>query len=337
MKYRYRRIFLQRTPGIFLINWMKAIRFSKYENISLYKLVRIFLRNLQRDQLIDRSHGVAFNFTLAIFPAIIFLFTLIPYVTAYFPEVNNKSIMGFMGEMMPASMYEVVSSTVLDIISNQRGGLLTFGFFFSLYLSTNGMQALMRAFNACYKTSDKRGAIKTRFIATALTINLAIVLFLAVILLVVGELVLDYVILHFPERSALNLDDFTVYLILILRFVVIFIVFFLAVATIYYFGPAVHYNWKFFSIGSFIATFLCLFISYGFSYYVTNFSTYNKVYGSIGVLIALMAWVQLVTLVLLFGYEINASIHNAIRLEALHNAKKFKYKHHTVSVSARKN
>jgi membrane protein len=326
MRYRYRKLLLQFTPSSFLIARLKAIRFSKYENVSLYKLVRIFLRNLQRDQIVDRSHGVAFNFILAIFPAVIFLFTLIPYVTAYFPEVNDESIMQFLGDLMPASMYDVISSTVLDIISNQRGGLLTFGFLFSVYLSTNGMMALMRAFNACYKTSDNRGAIKTRLIATALTVNMAVVLFLAVILLVVGELVLDYVITHFPNNKVFSIDSFTVYLILVLRFVVIFIVFFMAVATTYYFAPAVHYNWKFFSIGSFVATFLCIVISYGFSYYVTNFATYNKVYGSIGVLIALMAWVQLVTMVLLFGYEINASIHNAIRLEALHNAKKYKLK-----------
>jgi membrane protein len=335
MKYRYRRLLLQWSPGSFLITWLKAIRFPKYENISLYKLVRIFLRNLQRDQIVDRSHGVAFNFILAIFPAVIFLFTLIPYVTAYFPEVNDESIMQFLGDLMPASMYDVISSTVLDIISNQRGGLLTFGFLFSVYLSTNGMMALMRAFNACYKTSDKRGAVKMRLVATALTVNLAVVLFLAVILLVVGELVLDYVVTHFPENNALNIDGFTVYLILILRFVVIFIVFFLAVATIYYFGPAVHYNWKFFSIGSFIATFLCISISYGFSYYVTNFATYNKVYGSIGVLIALMIWVQLVTMILLFGYEINASIHHAIRMEALHNAKKYKLRNAFVASAKR--
>jgi membrane protein len=302
------------------------VRFSKYENVSLYKLVKIFLRNLYRDEIMDRSHGVSFNFILAVFPAIIFLFTLIPYITAYFPRINNESIMLFLGELMPPSMFEVISSTVLDILSNQRGGLLTFGFIFSVYLSTNGMMSLMRAFNACYKTTERRSGLKMRIIATALTINLAVVLFLAVSLLIVGQFVLDYIIAHLPEFKTLDINSFTVYMILILRFVVIFVVFFLAIATIYYFGPAIHYNWKFFSIGSFIATLLCILLSYGFSYYVTNFGTYNKVYGSIGVLIALMVWVQLVTVVLLVGYEINASIHSAIRLEALHNARKYRLK-----------
>jgi membrane protein len=320
MNYKYKRLFLKWTPGSFLIRWLKRIQFEKHENVSLYKLLKIFLRNLQENEILDRANGVSYNFILAVFPAVIFLFTLIPYITAYFPEINNESIMRFLGQLMPQSMYDVVSSTVLDILSNQRGGLLTFGFLFSLYLSTNGMMALMRAFNACYKTIEKRGALKTRLIATALTINLTFVFFLAVTLLIVGQFVMDYLKLHLADFSGLT--NFTVYAIFVLRFVVIFIVFFLAIACIYYFGPAIHYNWKFFSIGSLIATLLCLMVSYGFSFYVTNYGTYNKVYGSIGVLIALMIWVQLVTVVLLFGYEINASIHNGIRLEALSNARK---------------
>ena len=96
-----------------------------------------------------------------------------------------------------------------------------------------------------------------------------------------------------------------------------FVVFFVAISFIYYFGPAVHYNWNFFSIGSMIATLGCLAISYGFSYYVSNFASYNKVYGSIGTLIALMVWVQLLTMVLLIGYEINASLHYGRKVTAI--------------------
>lgn len=318
MKYRYKRLFLTLTFGRFIIGWMKKIRFPKHENVSLYKIVKVFLRNLMKDEILDRANGVAFNFILAIFPAIIFLFTLIPYVSHFFPGINTESIMGFMGDLMPASMYEVISTTVLDIVSNQRGGLLTFGFLFAVYLSTNGMMALMRAFNACYRTIESRGGIKTRLIATLLTLNMAFVLFLAIALLVVGQIVLDYVV---NIQHWIDLSSFAVFLIVALRFVVIFIVFFLAISTIYYFGPAIHYNWKFFSIGAIIATILCMAVSYGFSYYVTNFSTYNKVYGSIGVLIALMVWIQILAIVLLLGYEINATLHDSIRMEALWNSR----------------
>lgn len=324
MKYKHKRFVLRWNPVRLFISWMKKVRFKKHENVSLYKIFKIFLKNLMDDEILDRANGVSFNFILAIFPAIIFLFTLIPYVTEFFPDVNTDSIMRFLGDQMPTTMYEVASSTVLDIVSNQRGGLLSFGFMFSIWLSTNGTMALMRAFNACYRTIEYRSGLKTRLIATGLTFNLALVLFLAIILLVVGQLVLEYVMTHLREFNLVDLSGFTVFLLLTLRFIVIFAVFFLAISTLYYFGPAIHYNWRFFSIGSFIATLLCLAVSYGFSYYVTNFGTYNKVYGSIGVLIALMVWVQLVTVVLLIGYEINASIHHAIRKQALWNARSYR-------------
>jgi membrane protein len=322
MKYKYKRYFLQLTQAQLLLSWMKRVRFKKYDNVSLYLIVKTLLANLQKDEILDRANGVAFNFIIAIFPAIIFLFTLIPYVAAYFPSLNTDAIMQFLGEQLPPSMFEVISSTVLDMVSNQRGGLLSFGFLLSFYLSTNGMMALMRAFNACYKTIENRGALKTRFIATALTVNLAVALLVAIALLIIGQLVLNYITTNLNELPGINLDGATVYLLFALRFIVIFIVFFLVIASMYYFGPAIHYNWRFFSIGSTVATFLILGVSYGFSYYITHFGTYNKIYGSIGVLIALMIWIQLITIVLLAGYELNASIHDSRRKESIRQARR---------------
>lgn len=320
MKFKHKRLILNWNPGKVMINWTRGITFSRRENVTLYSVINVFLRNLQKDHILDRANGVAFNFTLAIFPAIIFLFTLIPYINEVAPFITRESILEFVSEMLPTTMSETVSGTIVDIVSNTRGGLLTFGFIFSLYLSTNGMMALMRAFNACYKTVEKRGEFKMRMIATALTVGLAFVIILSLVLLVVGQLMVNYATSHLHEMNMINLENLPFFFVL--RFVVIFIAFFLAIATIYYFGPAIHYNWRFFSIGSFIATMLNLLVSYGFSYYVTNFGTYNKVYGSIGVLIALMVWIQLVTIVLMVGYEINASIHKAIYLKIMADTKR---------------
>jgi membrane protein len=317
MKYRYRKHIMSFPTVRPTRHWMKRVRLKKYGNITLYRFFGIFFRNISEDEVLDRSNGVAYNFILAVFPLIIFLFTLIPYVTVYLPEVTNESIMQFMGELMPPSMYETVSSTILDIVSIPRGGLLTFGFIFAMYLATNGMMALMRAFNACYRTRERRNYFSTRLTAFGLTMMLAVVLFMAVLLLVVGQIIIEYFGTHVHLLDRLDLDHLSIYSLLLLRFVVVFIVFFIAISCIYYFGPAIHYNWNFFSIGSFLATLACMAISYGFSFYVANFGSYNKVYGSIGTLIALMIWIQLLTMVLMFGYEINASLHFSIKDEAL--------------------
>ncbi len=317
MKYITRKRILKFSSARTSRSWLKKIKFKRFNNLSLYRFLKIFLHNIDEDEIMDRSNSVAFNFILAIFPAVIFLFTLIPYITDLYPAITNEAIIKFLSDSLPPSMSEVISSTVLDIVNNQRGGLLTFGFFFALYLATNGMMALMRAFNACYRTVERRNPFRMRLTATGLTLMLAVVLLLAVILLIVGQLMLDYMMDNIYRFSSLNLDEYTIHLLFLLRFVVIFIVFFVAISFIYYFGPAVHYNWSFFSIGSLIATLTILAISYGFSFYITNFGSYNKVYGSIGALIALMIWIQLITLVLLFGYEINASLHYGQKLEAV--------------------
>ena len=194
---------------------------------------------------------------------------------------------------------------------------MTFGFVFAVFLATNGMMALMRAFNACYQTVERRSFIRMRLTGTGLTILLAVVLLSAVVLLIFGEIAMHRVTNELSTLSHSRLEGVSIFGIFFIRFLVIFIVFFFTISFIYYFGPAIHYNWKFFSIGSLVATLGCLAVSYGFSFYVTNFGSYNKVYGSIGVLIALMVWIQLLTIVLLFGYEINASLHYGQKLEAI--------------------
>ncbi len=317
MEYITRKRILKFSTARTSRKWLKKIKFKKFDNLSLYKFLKIFTYNIEEDEIMDRANGVAYNFILATFPAIIFLFTLIPYISIYFPEITTKTIMEFIKELVPASMFDTISSTVFDIISNQRGGLLTLGFVFALYLSTNGMMALMRTFNACYRTVEKRHWLRMRLTSLGLTLMLALVLFSAIILLIVGQIALDYITSHFSEFSHLNLDAFTIYLLFALRFVIIFVVFFVAISCIYYFGPAVHYNWQFFSIGSLLAALAIIGISYGFSFYITNFGSYNKVYGSIGALIALMAWIQLVTIILLYGYEINASLHYGSKVQSV--------------------
>ena len=324
MRYRVRKYVLRYGAVSRSRAWLKKFKFKRHGHVSLYKFLKLFIHNLGDDEIMDRANGVAYNFILAIFPAIIFLFTLVPYVSVYFPEITTGTIMHFLSDVMPPSIYGAASDTILDIVKNHRGGLLTVGFIMALYLSTNGMLALMRSFNACYSTIENRNFFKMRFTALGLTLMMTLALFLTVALLIVGQIVLDYLTVNISEYSKLNLDQFTIYLLFALRFVVVFLVFFIAISCVFYFGPAIHYNWNFFSIGSLVATIGGLAISYGFSYYVTNFSSYNKVYGSIGALIALMAWIQLLTLVLLFGYEINATLHHGHKVEAIERHRKTK-------------
>ena len=309
MRYASRRRLLG-FPGVGAFRGLlKGVRFRKLGDHSLYDVVGNVVASMKRHEIVDRANAVAFNLILATFPAVIFLFTLIPYISKLFPKINQDSILEFLSIVLPPTMVAEVTDTVRDIVMIQREGLLTFGFLVALFLATNGMMALIRAFNACYKTIEQREIWRLRLTATTLTLLLSFVLLLTITLMIIGELALDYVGANLKDFRHFHVDEVTLLLFNLLRFGVVFLGFLLAISSIYYFGPSVHYNWKFFSWGSWIATLLSMLLSYGFSSYVSRFGSYNKLYGSIGVLIALMVWIQMLTFVLLAGYEINATLH----------------------------
>jgi len=271
---------------------------------SLYDLLKIFLISLTKDDILERAKAITYNFTLAIFPGIIFLFTLIPYIPI--PNLQD-TIMSFFEEL-DLVMIEQVRSTVEDIISKPRGDLLSFGVIFAVYLATNGMRSLITNFNYFYKTKFTRGFFKNYLVAFVLTLLLILIMTLAMGLLIGGQLVLDFLL----DIGILN-QDFLFIMIITLRFLILFIIFQLMISIIYYLGPSVEERWHFMNTGSVIATLLCIGSSYLFSYYLTNFASYNKFYGSIGAVIAFMIWLYLLSVILLLGFVINVTIDRASR------------------------
>ena len=292
-----------------LMSWLKNINLRNGD-VSLHRTLIIFIDKVGDNQLIERAYGVAFNFTLALFPSLIFFFALIPFLHSYIPFISSGEILEFLGSFMPPDLYAAFDDTIHDTVGVRRDGLISFGVLFALFLATNGVNSLMQSFNMSYKTVDNRSYLKSRLIALLLTLILAFALIISFVFILAGQLVLDWVWHH-----GYLTESFTYYLIIFLRYLVIFVAFYMAIASIYYFGPAIHDKWRFFSYGSIIATLLCIAVSFGFSFYVTNFGTYNKLYGSIGTLIALMIWQWFMSNILLLGFEFNASIDRAANKE----------------------
>ena len=204
---------------------------------------------------------------------------------------------------MPAGIFKEAKNTIVEIVSKPQGGVLSLGFIFALYASTSGVMALMRAFNTADRTVERRGFIKARLIAVMINFLLTFVLVLAILVLIIGRLSVDFLF----DEGILN-RDITFYTIQFLSYLVIFFVFFITISIIYYFAPVSHKRWKFVNTGSITAAILTILITNLFSYYLSNFASYNRLYGTIGTFIALMVWLYLVALILILGFEINASI-----------------------------
>lgn len=271
--------------------------------ISLLRVLIIFWDKVNTTDLFERAYGVAFNLTLSVFPSVIFFFATL----AYLPFIDDAQALEFLHELLPPSIYRVASATILDILSRPRGGLVSFGVMFALFLATSGMLSLMSAFNRIHQTRENRTYLKSRSVATVLTIILLVVLLIAIVLLIVGQVLINWV---YHQNSLM--EPLVFYLVITLRFLIMYVAFYLGISSIYYLGPSIHQRWHFFSPGSQVATLLCLAVSFLFSAYISNFGTYNKLYGSIGALIALMVWLYMISVILLIGYTINASIDVAL-------------------------
>ena len=281
--------------------------YLKGKRISIYTVFKIFKSKLIEDEIFERSLAVAYSFTLATFPLIIFLFTLIPYINTWVPEIDSIKILAFLEGVMPSNMYEIAEATIADLVETKRGGLLSLGVISSLFLSTNGFNTLIKTFNSCHRIEENRSFLKTRLIALTLTIIFMLVLIISILLSTVGELFINFI-----SENNLFEDRVAYYSLIISRLSILFITFYLGITSIFYFAPVKHNKWTFFSSGSIISALGCVCISLLFSYYINNFPTYNKFYGSIGILIAYMGWIYIISSILLIGFEWNTSIDIAI-------------------------
>jgi membrane protein len=283
------------------------------DKIHLPRFITIFIRQLKKDSIQERAASMAFSFTLSIFPFIIFLFTLIPYIPI--PDLN-KNIMDFLRGIMPYSIYEATASTISDIINIPHGGLLSFGFIFALFTATNGVGAMISAFNKCYRTAEHRGFIKRMWVSMYLVFFISFTLLISIGLSIMSKIYLDYI------ESSMSIHDETIefYGVVLLKYITLFAIFFITISLIYYIAPTVTVRWSFFSPGSFAASLLGILFTLGFSFYIENFNSYNKVYGSIGAFIGVMVWLYAISIVLLIGFEINASI-DQIKHEMKRNAR----------------
>lgn len=299
MNWLYRQLCKLRTYRLFL-EWTKGVSLPGFGNLPLYTVGSFFFQEIARESIVNKASSLAYNFMLAIFPGIIFLFTLIPYIPI---ENFQEQLLEFMQVIMPTNAYLAVESTLFDIVKNQHGGFLSVGFILATFFSTNGMSALMLSFNKSSLISESRTWGQQRLVAIGLTLLVIVALGLGMTVFTLASYVIAYLEDHFHANASIwN------FLIKTARWLILFGIYFLTVSMLYKFGPASTKKWRFFSPGATLATILAILTLSAFAYYINHFGAYNKLYGSIGTLIVIMIWIYINSLILLIGFELNASI-----------------------------
>ena len=281
---------------------LSHINLPGFKGISLLDVAQQFRISLGSSRISMRAAAVSFNFILAIFPTIIFLFTL----TAYLPIDNFQDrLLSALSEVLPQNTFLAIRNTILDIISIQRGGLLSFGVVVALFYATNGVHSIIQSFNASIFIKESRPTWKILLVSLALTIILSLLLVLATALMIATNFALEILIKHHVINYGINYV-----LIWMGKWLIFYLLLFFSVAFLYYLGPSKQARAGFFSIGALTTSFLILLLLIGFAFFVSNFGTYNTVYGSVGALIAFMVLINLNAMLLLAGYEFNAGVYH---------------------------
>ena len=300
MNWVHKQLLRIRLYSLF-IDWTKVYVLPGFSPIPLYTVASFFFKELGKDSLVNKASSLAYTFMLAIFPGIIFLFTLIPFIPKRIGFQDQ--LMVLLQLILPAQAYKAFEATLSEIIKIQNGKLLSFGIILSVFFATNGMHSLMNAFNKSSLIVETRTWLKQRLIALVLTFVLAVSLIITIGAMTVGEIALNYI------NKGLHIKGhFIVYIIDVSRWALLGILYFVTISILYRYGPANTKKWRFFSPGSWLATILAFLTIWGFSFYINHFGSYNKVYGSIGTLIVIMIWLYLNSLILLIGFELNASM-----------------------------
>jgi len=293
-----------------LTEWSKHHSLPGFFKVPVYDVALFVYREAKRQDLISRANAVAFSFFLSLFPSLMSMFTLLPflrqYVFSFLPDKGqnfDETLKNEIHELMPGNAGNEIARFIEDLITNPRVGLLSFGFILAIYFASNGMLAMMKSFEKTEERSfKKRKPLQKRLIAVLLTFQLGLLLIASVILIIVGNVLIDGL------SSIISLDKFWEWTLYATRWVIILMLVYTVISLIYRYGVPTLRKFRMFSPGATLATILSVLSSIAFSFYVDNFSQYNKLYGSFGTIIVTMLWIQINALVLLLGFELNAAI-----------------------------
>lgn len=274
-----------------------------FGRVPLYDVLVYFIRGFTQVNLIDRAAAVAFNVFVALFPMILFLFTLIPY----FPLQNvTANVLEVMQEFLPPGTYDSVSSTINEIMSIEHGGLMSLGLLLAFYFSTSAVSSFFRGFNMGDNEYGQVSFMKQQLYSILVMLMFVALLLLSVVLMTLGQKLLPvfFTKIHFY-------NGFVVFLINLIRWLVVIFALIVAVSLLYYFGNPRSKRFKLFTPGSLLFTGLFIVGTILFNFYISNISTYNLLYGSIGGLIIFVIWIYFNCILILIGYELNKSIAKA--------------------------
>ncbi|OLS03815.1 YihY/virulence factor BrkB family protein [Tissierella creatinophila] len=242
---------------------------------------------------------LAYYLTLAIFPFIIFFLSILQFTPLADVNVLQKLLSPLPGETGKL-LYDLIN----NIIKDGSIALLSFGAIGSIWSSSNGVMAVMKAVNRALDLDEDRPYIKLRGLSILFTIGLFLILIIAFTVLIFGEVIFNALFISYTWP--------TVIIWKILKFLIPLVFMVLSITILYKYSPSVKegIEIKFSESipGAIFASLLWIVLSITFSFYVSNFGSYSKTYGSLGGVIVFLIWLYMSSIVIVLGAEVNATL-----------------------------
>ena len=260
---------------------------------------------------------MGFWFAIGIFPFMLFMMS-------FFSLLGKKSlfmpIIHFLDTVAPTDSVNLIKEVLNEVLIFQHGGLMAvFGFFVTVFLSSNAIFCIIKGMNRALGIEEHRNLLVTRTLSILMVFVNIFVMFITVNLIVFGKVFMQFA-LNFVDFTAVAIDVF-----LISRWFVSFAALYIMAYLNYFLLPAWQGSDKLKSKsclpGTLFFSFCWMFGSWCFSIYINNLHTYNRVYGSIGAFVMLMVWLYYTSVIILVGGEINSQAY-----------KKFKEKEDTKTI-----
>ena len=299
---------LDKIPVInILARFFKRLKLPGLEGLSFYDLLELYITGIVKGALTARASAIAFSFFTAIFPFLLFVLIIIPYV----PIDDFKiEFLQFLESFLPPNTSDFFFENIFENIDqSQRGGLISTVFIISIALMAFGVNAVFSGFENSYHEQLTRNVFKQYLFSMGIALILTFLLILTIIVLGYIQIYVVQELFHVLEDKGYQVDSEGVFWADLVQYLFFVAMVYIATATLYYFGTREGRDSKFFSVGAIFTTLLIMLTSYLFGVYIENFGQYNKLYGSIGALLILLFYLWLNANILLLGYELNASLN----------------------------
>ncbi len=265
----------------------------------------------REDGMTDWAAALTYYGLLSLFPALIALVSLVGVFGD--PVTTTRKLTDIVTSVGPSTAADTFSGPIRSITSNRgTAGLLFFvGLGVALWSASGYVGAFMRASNIAYETPEGRPFWKLRPLQILVTLAMVVLLALLALSLVLTGPVVDQVAGPLGVSSAAT----TVWDIA--KWPVMLAVVVLMIGVLYHASPNVKLpGFRWVTPGAVVAVVIWLVASALFALYVAKFGSYDKTYGTLGGVVALLVWLWITNLALLFGLELNAERERSRELDA---------------------